>query len=203
MGWSQVKVGSKIIEQSLFFCFPDPLLFMAINAAEASASRFIAVPPPGQLGPLESEAVDLFVGLSQVVGLPKSVGQIYGLLYISTSPLSLDEIASRLDISKGSASQGLKFLRTTGAVRVCDDHGSRCDHYEAETALRALATGFLKEQIEPHLASGEDRLDRLKRLASEVPAPERAHVVARVKQLEKWHDRAAGLLPLLIRFLGK
>lgn len=176
---------------------------MAISAADTSVSRSATASRVVQSSALEQEAVDLFVGLAQVVGLPKSVGQIYGLLYISASPLSLDEIASRLDISKGSASQGLKFLRTTGAVRVCDDHGSRCDHYEAETALRALATGFLKEQIEPHLASGEDRLDRLKRLASEVPAPERAHVVARVKQLEKWHDRAAGLLPLLIRFLGK
>jgi HTH-type transcriptional regulator, glycine betaine synthesis regulator len=153
--------------------------------------------------PLEAEAVDLFVGLAQVVGLPKSIGQIYGLLYISHVPLSLDDIAGRLDISKGSASQGLKFLRSTGAVRLCDDHDSRCDHYEAEVGLRALATGFLKEQIEPHLESGEDRLARLKRLAGTAPTAGRAHAVQRVRQLENWHRRASGLLPLLIRFLGK
>ena len=169
----------------------------------------IAARPPASslmlagLTSLEAEAVDLFVGLAQVVGLPKSIGQIYGLLYICTVPLSLDDIAGRLDISKGSASQGLKFLRSTGAVRLCDEHGSRCDHYEAETRLRALATGFLKEQIEPHLESGEGRLGRLKRLAAAAPAAERAHVIQRVKQLESWHGRAAGLLPLLIRFLGK
>lgn len=176
---------------------------MALNATETTSSRSAGALPPAGLTPLESEAVDLFVGLVQVVGLPKSIGQIYGLLYISTSPLSLDDIAERLDISKGSASQGLKFLRTTGAVRLCDEHGSRCDHYEAETGLRTLATGFLKEQIEPHLESGEDRLGRLKRLAGSAPAAERAHVVQRVKQLENWHRRAAGMLPLLIRFLGK
>lgn len=161
-----------------------------------------AQPPPG-MAPLEAEAVDLFVGLAQVVGLPKSIGQIYGLLYISTVPLSLDEIAERLDISKGSASQGLKFLRQTGAVQLCAENDSRSDRYVAETGLRALATGFLKEQIEPHLESGEGRLDRLKRLAAAAPAAERAHVLQRVKQLENWHRRAAGLLPLLIRFLGK
>lgn len=159
--------------------------------------------PSTGLTPLENEAVDLFVGLAQVVGLPKSIGQIYGLLYISAVPLSLDDIAERLDISKGSASQGLKFLRTTGAIRLCMTNGSRSDRYEAETGLRALATGFLKEQIEPHLESGEDRLTRLKRLAASVPAAERAHVAQRVKQLENWHRRAASLLPLLIRFLGK
>lgn len=176
---------------------------MALNATESSNSRLASVPTPTTLTPLETEAVELFVGLAQVVGLPKSVGQIYGLLYISHIPLSLDEVAVRLDISKGSASQGLKFLRSTGAVRLSPENGSRCDRYEAEVGLRALAAGFLKEQIEPHLDSGEDRLARLKRLAAGAAAEQRTHVVQRVKQLENWHRRAAGLLPLLIRFLGK
>ena len=182
-------------------CLPQ---FMELQTATTStSSRPVSAPPLAGLTPLEAEAVDLFVGLVQVVGLPKSVGQIYGLLYISTAPLSLDEVAERLDISKGSASQGLKFLRQTGAVQVCEENDSRSDRYVAETGLRALATGFLKEQIEPHLDSGEDRLDRLKRLAASAPTAERAHVAQRVKQLENWHRRAAGLLPLLIRFLGK
>lgn len=177
---------------------------MAFQTATATQpSRPASVPPSAGLAPLEAEAVDLFVGLAQVVGLPKSIGQIYGLLYISTVPLSLDEIAERLDISKGSASQGLKFLRQTGAVQASAQIDSRCDRYVAEVGLRALASGFLKEQIEPHLESGGDRLDRLKRLAADAPAAERAHVLQRVKQLENWHRRAAGLLPLLIRFLGK
>ena len=179
------------------------LLFMAPNATESSNSRLASAPAPTALTPLEAEAVELFIGLAQVVGLPKSFGQIYGLLYISQVPLSLDEIAERVDISKGSASQGLKFLRTTAAVRIIAKNGSRRDRYEAETGLRALATGFLKEQIEPRLDSGEDRLARLKRLAANASAEQRTHVVQRVKQLENWHRRAAGLLPLLIRFLGK
>lgn len=173
------------------------------TATDSPPSRPTSAQPPAGLAPLEAEAVDLFVGLAQVVGLPKSVGQIYGLLYISATALSLDEVAERLDISKGSASQGLKFLRQTGAVQLWDENASRSDRYIAETGLRALASGFLKEQIEPHLESGEDRLDRLKRLAGTAPASERAHVLQRVKQLENWHRRAAGLLPLLIRFLGK
>lgn len=176
---------------------------MELDSTEVAAHRPASLAKMAGLNSLEAEAVDLFVGLAQVVGLPKSIGQIYGLLYISSAPSSLDNIAGRLDISKGSVSQGLKFLRSTGAVRVCDEHGSRCNHYEAETGLRALATGFLKEQIEPRLDRGAGRLMRLKRLAATAPGSERAHAVQRVKQLETWHSRAAGLLPLLIRFLGK
>jgi len=181
-------------------------LFMAQIAYSTKTTTGTPMGMPssvGGLAPLEAEAVDLFVGLAQVVGLPKSVGQIYGLLYISVEPLSLDAVAVRLDISKGSASQGLKFLRSTGAIRLAELDGSRSDRYEAETGLRALASGFLKEQIEPHLESGEERLSRLRRLVAEAPATQRKVLAARVDRLGTWHQRAAGMLPLLIRFLGK
>lgn len=184
-------------------CLDAGQLLMALHLAVRPSSRPPSAPPLAGLSSLDVEAVELFVGLAQVVGLPKSIGQIYGLLYISAFPLSLDEITRRLDISKGSASQGLKFLRSTGAVRLAEENASRCDRYQAETGLRTLATGFLKEQIEPHLSSGSDRLARLKRLAASVPAAQREHVTQRVKQLESWHGRAASVLPLLIRFLGK
>lgn len=181
-------------------------LFMAQIAyptTTATGTHVGMLPSVGGLDPLEAEAVDLFVGLAQVVGLPKSVGQIYGLLYISTDPLSLDAVSARLDISKGSASQGLKFLRSTGAIRLVELDANRSDRYEAETGLRALASGFLKEQIEPHLESGEERLGRLRKLVSEAPPSQRKALAARVDRLGTWHQRAAGMLPLLIRFLGK
>jgi hypothetical protein len=56
----------------------------------------------------------------QVFGVPKSVGQIYGLLYASPEPLSFSDIVERLEISKGSASQGLQLLRSLGAINVAD-----------------------------------------------------------------------------------
>ena len=52
----------------------------------------------------------------QIFGVPKSVGQIYGVLYASPSPLSFSDIVDRLEISKGSASQGLALLRSLGAI---------------------------------------------------------------------------------------
>jgi hypothetical protein len=55
-----------------------------------------------------------------VFGVPKSVGQIYGLLYASPEPLSFSDIVERLEISKGSASQGLQFLRSLGAIKIAD-----------------------------------------------------------------------------------
>lgn len=152
---------------------------------------------------LEAELIDLFVRLAQMVGLPKSIGQIYGVIYGSAEPLNLEEIAKKLEISKGSASQGLKFLRSTGAVDVVQVERRRSEHYTPETSLRALASGFLKEQIEPHLDHGADRLARLRKLAGDLESEDNELLRGRIGRLEAWHGRAIKLLPFALRFLGR
>jgi hypothetical protein len=64
--------------------------------------------------------VGLFADIVSALGIPKSIGQIYGLLYASATPLSFSDIVDRLDISKGSVSQGLQLLRSLGAINVAD-----------------------------------------------------------------------------------
>jgi hypothetical protein len=89
-----------------------------------------AVPPSGQNAAFETECVLFFAEVMQVFGVPKSVGQIYGLLYASPEPLSFSDIVVRLEISKGSASQGLQLLRTLGAINVARSwprHSSKGD----------------------------------------------------------------------------
>ena len=75
---------------------------------------------PARNLPFEAECVAFFSDVVQVFGVPKSVGQIYGLLFASTEALCFSDIVERLDISKGSASQGLQLLRSLGAVNVSD-----------------------------------------------------------------------------------
>ena len=72
---------------------------------------------PNTLVEIERQVVSLFADGVRVAGLPRSVGEIYGLLFVSAEPLAMDDLVVRLNISKGSVSQGLKFLRTLGAIR--------------------------------------------------------------------------------------
>jgi DNA-binding transcriptional ArsR family regulator len=74
----------------------------------------------GNPADFQSECIELFAEVVYALGLPRSVGQIYGLLYASSEPLSFSDIVERLDISKGSASQGLQLLRTLGAINLAD-----------------------------------------------------------------------------------
>ena len=64
----------------------------------------------------ESAVIDLFLNAANSFGLPKSYGQIYGLLFCRDQALSMDEVMNLLQISKGSASQGLRALKQFGAV---------------------------------------------------------------------------------------
>src|SRR5260370_26161865 len=117
--------------------------------------------PQAGLNPLETEIIDFFFQLSGLLGQPRSLAEIYGLLFISARPLDMDDLIERLQLSKGSASQGLKFLRNIGAVRMIYVAGDRRVHYEAVAELRNLATRFLREQIVPHLDNSQPRLTRV------------------------------------------
>ena len=77
------------------------------------------------LSQVEVALVEFFVSLADMAGMPKSVGEIYGLLFASEESLAMDEIIARLGLSKGSASQGLRFLRDCQAVRTVYRVGDR------------------------------------------------------------------------------
>ena len=150
--------------------------------------------------------VAFFVDGVRVLGLPKSIGEIYGLLFISRSPLSLDDLVERLQISKGSASQGLRLLKSLGAVREAEigGNGERRTYYEPAIELKRLVGGFIREQIRPHLDSGKSKIEQLARTASEVNDPEyRKFAEDRLERLQNWMRSGARVLPLLQKILGQ
>jgi len=162
----------------------------------------------------EAECVAFFVEVVQVFGVPPSVGQIYGLLYASPMPLSFSDIVERLEISKGSASQGLQFLRSVGAVRSVEEDppsalrppssetdAKRRDYYEPELSLRKLMSGVLQERVAPLAATGADRVARLRELAGR-DGESKNFYLDRVRQLEIWRRRLKTVLPVLTALLG-
>jgi DNA-binding transcriptional regulator GbsR (MarR family) len=150
---------------------------------------------------LELEVIDLFVGATRLIGLPRSLGEIYGFLFISPDPITLDQLVHRLDISKGSASQGLRALRTIGAVKISQQPGDRRDYYTAETELKSLVSGFISSQMLPHLETGKARLGRLRALEESMGSELRPIQRARLEKLVHWHHRARTLAPLAGKFL--
>lgn len=149
----------------------------------------------------QRECIEVFVRASQILAVPRSIGEIYGLLFASSAPISMDGIVRQLGISKGSASQGLRWLKDAGAVRTTYIPGDRRDHFVAETELRKLAAGFLREQVRPHLDSGGNLLSRLDAAVTDSVNPKFA--AGRVKKLRRWHRFGGQVVPLLLRVAEK
>lgn len=156
-----------------------------------------------------------FADVVQVFGVPKSVGQIYGLLYGSPAPLSLSDIVERLDISKGSASQGLQLLRSLGAIHeaaakseIADSaaqlplRASRVTSYVPELGLRRLIGGVLREQVAPLASTSDRRLKRLSALATATDGVASDFYLDRAEQLNTWRRRLKTVLPALSLLLG-
>lgn len=153
------------------------------------------------LSPVEVALVEFFVSLADMAGMPKSVGEIYGLLFASEDSLAMDEIIHRLGLSKGSASQGLRFLRDCQAVRTVYRVGDRRDFYEPELGLRNLAAGFLKEKIGPRLAEGSQKLAQLEEIiARESPNLRKVHE-NRIGRIRSWQKTGQKIIPFALKFL--
>ena len=149
---------------------------------------------------LEVESIDFFVRMMSILGLPRSVGEIYGVLYLRKA-LSMDEISSRLKISMGSTSQGLKTLRSLKAIRTSYVQGDRKDYYIAETEFRRLFSNFIKEDILPHLDSATDRISSIEKQLNSNPDMNQEFYTTRIEKLKRLTKAGRRLLPALAGLL--
>ena len=155
-----------------------------------------------ELKPVEVEVIQFFVQFAAAVGQPRSVAEIYGLLFISEKPLPMDTVIERLRLSKGSASQGLKYLQDLAAVRTVYVASERRTHYEAVAALRQLASRFLQKQILTNFQDSKARLDRIAAKTKELSGEQRTHITGRIKRLRRWERTGRRILPLVLEMLG-
>lgn len=168
-------------------------------AGEAGAGE-----APRRLSEVQTAIIDVFAGAAVQLGLPKSIGQIYGLLYASPRPLAFREIADLLEISAGSASQGIRLLRDLGAIKPVPGADSRREHFAPELSLRRLLGGVLKTRVQGPLDSGAAKIEairaRLDRSGNAEPDAE--FLQQRLESIKTWHRKATHVLPLLRTFLG-
>ncbi|MFZ9933738.1 MAG: GbsR/MarR family transcriptional regulator [Chthoniobacterales bacterium] len=154
----------------------------------------------------EEGLVAVFADLAELFGNPRSYGQIYGLLFANEDPLSMEEIARRLDMSQGSISQGLRQLEAFGAVVKGKPDGSRQALYSAKLEMKLLISGFLKERVIPRLESTESRVEEMRRaLEGDKHVLDESFLETanhRLGRVAKWHRSARTILPLARKILG-
>lgn len=164
--------------------------------------------PPGEvvefavLDECERGVIEIFVSAADVLGFPRSLGELYGLAYISPQPIHLAEVCDRLQMSKGSASQGLRTLRDLGALKPVYVAGDRRDFFQPEIKVRVLVGRLLAERLRPHLERSSGALTQLETEANGTRSPQlKKFRQERVIMLAAWQKRISTFLPLIQRIL--
>ena len=124
--------------------------------------------------------------MTQVDGGPRIAGRLLGLAVVENRPMSLQEMAERLRVSKASISTNARHLARSGFLRLTTRPGSREDLYQlARDPYRELVrsmTSRLKEKAaaiaEIETQFGDDQAD----------------IRERVHHLAEFHRTAAEVL---------
>jgi HTH-type transcriptional regulator, glycine betaine synthesis regulator len=159
-------------------------------------TRTTTVLPDPELSEFQSRSIELFVRATAVFSVPRSIGQVYGLLFATPRPLNLDELTASLRASRGGTFEAVKWLVNVGAVERVRLPGVRKDHFLAELNLRKLAAGYLRLKVEPHIENGTDHIRELEEAAT-TEGPESVFHQQRLNKIRSWHRVLSDLLPMI------
>ena len=168
---------------------------------ETDTGLVISTERPVKQAAFDAAVVDFFVDAAGLLGVPKSVAAIYGIVFASPKPLGFADIEARLDLSKGSISQGLRILREIGAVKEISAEVDRVELFTPDLELRNLIARFISSRLQTQLTAGQKRLAAI---LNHVPTGDLAHAELlrqRLKHLTGWHKKARALLPMARTFL--
>ena len=98
---------------------------------------------------LEEARQHFIQGMSRIShfwGFPRAMGAIYGAIYLSPQPLSLDEIVAQVGVTKGSVSTNVRMLERLNMVHKKLLLGDRKDYYLAETDFWKIVRSVLRQR---------------------------------------------------------
>jgi DNA-binding transcriptional regulator GbsR (MarR family) len=151
----------------------------------------------------KQEMVEIGGRLAQILGLPRSTGQVFGLLFFSSEPLSLGEMCKMLGISKASTSTATRQLATWGAIQKVWIPGQRKDYYKSIEDLSEIFKGSYRNLIKPRMSSSKNRLELLEESLSNdlkmnyIKKEEQQFMALRLGKIKKLHTAITNSLPIL------
>ena len=142
--------------------------------------------------------------LAERYGLPRIAGEICGLLFMTDGPLSLDEIAGTLKVSKASASTNCRLLESLRFVRRGDVREGKRDYYVFAGDVWDVTGDQLRttaqEEIQTLLHNTREwhrRMKEMPRPADPKAAASQVRITERMASLEQLYEMIANLVAAL------
>jgi DNA-binding transcriptional regulator GbsR (MarR family) len=141
--------------------------------------------------PAVSDFIEAFGRHFEREGIPRIAGRLTALLLVSQRPLSLDEIAASLGVSKASVSTDARRMEEKGFLQRSSLPGDRRDYY-------AVAPDSFQRMLEARIAS-------LTRLAALCDSAQRLPVESDDvrDRLATWHEFVCAMQDTLSSLLRR
>lgn len=156
-----------------------------------------------KLTQLKQDFTESLSQISRFWGFPKGMGAIFAVLYLSSTPLSLDEIVEQTGLTKGAVSTEVRTLARMGLVHRSSKLGDRKDYYEAESDFYASIRSILKErqnsEFDRALRSVRETLEKLESGSVSGSEAEVQFVYERVKALQDFFNAIDSLTNAVIK----
>ena len=141
--------------------------------------------------------------ISHFWGYPKAMGAVFGAIYLSPEPVSLNALVEQASISKGAVSVNVRSLERLGMVHKRLRIGDRKDYYTAETDFWKIIRGLLRErqnsEFDQALHTVSESIDMLDKTGSE---PDKQALEAfyhdRLQNMKKFFDNLDGLVAMIV-----
>ena len=138
-------------------------------------------------------------------GVNRTVAQVHALLYLSTEPLTAEDIAEALSVARSNVSSSLRELQNWRLVQTSHQMGDRREFFSTSHDVWALFLNVLEQRVEREI---EPTIAALGRLAEESRAEKRPDVTQRIENLHKfleemhgWYRQMAKVPPATLRRL--
>lgn len=150
------------------------------------------------------DAVDLLVEAlgqqSSFWGFGKTTGEIFGVLYMSSEPLTLGEIAQALKVTKGNISVAIRNLEHLGMVRRSWQRGDRKIYFTAENDFWKITRSVLEQRHKPEFDHSFHLIERSLALAHQsVPSQEKDDIISRLDNLSSFYRSLDAVVAALLR----
>lgn len=139
--------------------------------------------------------------IAEFWGFPRALGSAYAAIYLSPTPISLDDLVRAVGVTKGGLSGHVRALERLGMIHRETRLGDRKDYYRADTDFWGVIRRVLRERE-------QREFDRALRTVSECvamtddlaakPNAEMAFVRERLLIMQRFFDRLDQIVALLL-----
>jgi DNA-binding transcriptional regulator GbsR (MarR family) len=109
-------------------------------------SRNAAYPSDQTLREAREKFIALWGQMASNWGIPRTMAEVHGLLFIVNKPMNTDEVMHSLGISRGNASMTLRALQEWGIISRVHIRGDRKEYFQAEQDVWKLFRTILRER---------------------------------------------------------